>query len=50
MEQETRRWDDARAKHVMRSKRCAGLPLFPEPDLLTFEVSEAHVQDEGFHP
>ena len=45
--QETRRWDDAKGKsYVMRSKEDAqDYRYFPDPDLLTFEVSEAHVQE-----
>lgn len=47
IEQETRRWDDAKGKsYVMRSKEDAqDYRYFPDPDLLTFEVSEAHVQE-----
>ena len=47
IEQETRRWDDAKGKSVlMRSKEDAqDYRYFPDPDLLTFEVSEAHVQE-----
>lgn len=46
IDQETRRWDDAKGKsYVMRSKEDAqDYRYFPDPDLLTFEVSEAHVQ------
>lgn len=46
VEQETRRWDDTRGKsYVMRTKEDAqDYRYFPDPDLLTFEVSEAHVQ------
>ena len=47
IQQETRRWDDAKGKsYVMRSKEDAqDYRYFPDPDLLTFEVSEAHVQE-----
>ena len=47
IEQETRRWDDANGRNVLlRSKEDAqDYRYFPEPDLLTFEVSEAHVQE-----
>lgn len=46
IEQETRRWDDAKDKStVMRTKEDAqDYRYFPDPDLLTFEVSEEHVQ------
>lgn len=46
IEQETRRWDDANGKSVlMRSKEDAqDYRYFPDPDLLTFEVSEAYVK------
>ncbi len=46
IDQETRRWDDAKGESVlMRSKEDAqDYRYFPDPDLLTFEVSEAHVQ------
>jgi aspartyl-tRNA(Asn)/glutamyl-tRNA(Gln) amidotransferase subunit B len=46
IEQETRRWDDMKGKsYVMRSKEDAqDYRYFPDPDLLTFEVSEEHVQ------
>ncbi|MEG1698096.1 MAG: Asp-tRNA(Asn)/Glu-tRNA(Gln) amidotransferase subunit GatB [Oscillospiraceae bacterium] len=45
--QETRRWDDAKGISVlMRSKEDAqDYRYFPDPDLLTFEVSEAHVKE-----
>lgn len=47
IEQETRRWDDMKGESVvMRSKEDAqDYRYFPDPDLLTFEVSEAHVQE-----
>lgn len=47
IEQETRRWDDAKGcNFLLRSKEDAqDYRYFPEPDLLTFEVSEAHVQE-----
>ncbi len=47
IDQETRRWDDAKGESVlMRSKEDAqDYRYFPDPDLLTFEVSEAHVQE-----
>ena len=47
IEQETRRWDDANGVSIlMRSKEDAqDYRYFPDPDLLTFEVSEAHVQE-----
>ena len=47
IEQETRRWDDANGISVlMRSKEDAqDYRYFPDPDLLTFEVSETHVQE-----
>ncbi len=46
IEQETRRWDDANGVSVlMRSKEDAqDYRYFPDPDLLTFVVSEQHVQ------
>ncbi|MEG2596454.1 MAG: Asp-tRNA(Asn)/Glu-tRNA(Gln) amidotransferase subunit GatB, partial [Ruthenibacterium sp.] len=46
IEQETRRWDDANGKSVlMRSKEDAqDYRYFPDPDLLTFEVSEEYVK------
>lgn len=46
IEQETRRWDDTKGKStVMRTKEDAqDYRYFPDPDLLTFEVSEDHVQ------
>ncbi|MBP8855446.1 MAG: Asp-tRNA(Asn)/Glu-tRNA(Gln) amidotransferase subunit GatB [Oscillospiraceae bacterium] len=45
--QETRRWDDAKGVSIlMRSKEDAqDYRYFPDPDLLTFEVSEKHVQE-----
>ena len=44
--QETRRWDDAKGEsRVMRTKEdTQDYRFFPDPDLLAFEVSEAHVQ------
>ena len=47
IEQETRRWNDAKGvTELLRSKEDAqDYRYFPEPDLLTFEVSEAHVQE-----
>ncbi len=47
IEQETRRWDDAKGVNfVLRTKEDAqDYRYFPEPDLLAFEVSEAHVQE-----
>lgn len=47
VEQETRRWDDTKGKStVMRTKEDAqDYRYFPDPDLLTFEVSEAHVKE-----
>ncbi len=47
IEQETRRWDDAKGEnYVMRTKEDAqDYRYFPDPDLLTFEISEAHVQE-----
>ena len=47
IDQETRRWDDAKGKNfILRSKEDAqDYRYFPDPDLLTFEVSEAHVQE-----
>ena len=47
IEQETRRWDDAKGKnYVLRTKEDAqDYRYFPDPDLLTFEISEAHVQE-----
>ena len=47
IEQETRRWDDMKGRSfLMRSKEDAqDYRYFPDPDLLTFEVSEAHVQE-----
>ena len=46
IEQETRRWDDAKGVNiVLRTKEDAqDYRYFPEPDLLTFEVSEERVQ------
>lgn len=46
IEQETRRWDDTKGEsRVMRTKENAqDYRFFPDPDLLAFEVSEAHVQ------
>ncbi|MEG0762353.1 MAG: Asp-tRNA(Asn)/Glu-tRNA(Gln) amidotransferase subunit GatB [Oscillospiraceae bacterium] len=45
IDQETRRWDDMKGHSVlMRSKEDAqDYRYFPEPDLLTFEVSEEHI-------
>lgn len=47
IEQETRRWDDAKGESVlMRSKEDAqDYRYFPDPDLLTFVVSEERVQE-----
>ncbi len=47
VEQETRRWDDTRGKnYVMRTQEDAqDYRYFPDPDLLTFAVSEARVQE-----
>lgn len=44
--QETRRWDDPKGESVLlRTKENAqDYRYFPDPDLLAFEVSEAHVQ------
>ena len=46
IEQETRRWDDAKGVNfVLRTKEDAqDYRYFPEPDLLTFVLSEEHVQ------
>ena len=46
IERETRRWNDAKGESsVMRTKEDAqDYRFFPDPDLLAFEVSEAHVQ------
>lgn len=46
VEQETRRWDDAKGEScVMRTKEdTQDYRFFPDPDLLSFEVNEAHVQ------
>ncbi len=46
IDQETRRWDDAKGKnYVMRSKEDAqDYRYFPDPDLLTFEISAEHVR------
>lgn len=45
--QETRRWDDMKGENVLlRTKEDAqDYRYFPDPDLLAFEVSEAHVQE-----
>lgn len=45
IDQETRRWDDMKGvSFLMRSKEDAqDYRYFPDPDLLTFEVSEEHV-------
>lgn len=47
IDQETRRWDDAKGESVlMRTKEDAqDYRYFPDPDLLTFVVSEQHVQE-----
>ena len=47
IDQETRRWDDAKGVNfVLRTKEDAqDYRYFPEPDLLTFVVSEQHVQE-----
>ena len=47
IEQETRRWDDAKGvNYVLRTKEDAqDYRSFPEPDLLTFVVSEQHVRE-----
>ncbi len=44
--QETRRWDDAKGESILlRTKEDAqDYRYFPDPDLLTFEVSEEHVE------
>lgn len=47
IEQETRRWDDMKGQNfLLRSKEDAqDYRYFPDPDLLTFEISEAHVAE-----
>lgn len=46
VEQQTRRWDDAKGKSVvMRTKEDAqDYRYFPDPDLLTFTISQQQVQ------